>query len=297
MSEEDKKLIGKSDVGKNAEVVGALVNKLSGTFPVVARWKAEAEETTLHNMIKQEDIARRAGFRILRHQGNIEDIAHLAAEDMPPGSAQKIRDLDADWADDVAEKCKTASNKEMQSLWAKILVGETTKQGSFSKSTVDTVGKMSKEDALMFSDFCQFVWGMGSVSEKPVPLIYDSEGQIYQGQSRMFETAKHLDYLRLISFDGIGGYSQLYQALPVPGVFPIVWWFYHGVCVSLLNVPREQGGSRHEMNTGLACFTEAGKQLYHICNPPKNDAFFQYILERWRNTGYNPVVQKKGERE
>ena len=290
MSEKETGLIA-----KGAEVAGALVSKLSGILPAVARGAAEAEEIKLRGMMKNEDIARRAGFRILRQQGNIEGIAHLAGEKMQPGSEHQARDMDEDWAADFAEKCKNISDKKMQDMWAKILASEAGAPGSFSKSTVDTVGKMGKEDAQMFSDFCQFVWSAGSSDGEPVPLIDDSQDEIYQGQSRMFETAKHLDYLRLISFDGIGRYSKIYRAPPPPhGNFPVVWWFYHGICVSL-DIPRNQGKKEgHDMNTGLACFTEAGRQLYRICKPSKNDAFFQYILEKWRELGYNPVVQKKG---
>ena len=284
MSEKKKELISKS-----TEVAGALVDKLSGILPAVAEAKAEAEEITLRGMIKNEGIAHRAGYRIVRHQGNLEDIAHLAGERMPPDSAQKARDLNVDWADDVAEKCKTVSDKEMQSLWAKILVSETVESGSFSKSTVDAVSKMSKDDALLFSDFCQFVWNMGSDSGEGVPLIYASEDEVYQGQRPMFEVAKHLDYLRLISFDGIG-YSKIYRA-PAQGVQPIVWLFYQGALASL-DLPLQQGGKKdmHYMNIGLARFTEAGQQLCRICEPPKNKAFFRYTLKKWRELGYNPSL-------
>ena len=283
---------GKELIGKSGEVAGALVNKLSGILPAVARGAAEAEEITLRGMIESEDIARRAGFRILRHQGNIESIARLAAESMPPDSAQKARDLDTDWADDVAEKCKTVSDKEMQSLWAKILVGETTKPGSFSKSTVDAVSKMSKEDALLFTDFCQFVWF--NDEEGNIPLLYNFFDEIYSDSHRFFERVQQFAHLRLVSYDSGLGY---FSTFPTPSAV----WVYHTDSV-YLNIPLgslsplgsliqvKKFKSKHLMHVGHIMFTEAGEQLYRICGAQKNDAFFQYVFGKWKEAGYNPSL-------
>ena len=287
MSEKKKEIISKS-----AEVAGVLVDKLSGILPAVAEAKVEAEEITLRGMIKNEGIARRAGFRILRQQGNIEDIAHLAGEKMQPGSEHQARDMDEDWAADFSEKCKNTSDKEMQALWASILAGEADRPGSFSKSTVAIVGMMDKNDARMFSDFCQFVWGLiideaDGEREEGVLLIYDRKEGVAQNQSfSILAAARHLDYLRLISFwPSTGNYTRAFP-------FPFYSWDYHGARVHL-SAPQERHGEHKDnfvVDTGRAVFTEAGEELYRICGAQKDDDAFQYVLGKWQELGYNPCT-------
>ena len=287
MSKKKKEIISKS-----AEVAGVLVDKLSGILPAVAEAKVEAEEIKLRGMIKQDDIARRAGYRILRQQGNIEGIAQIAGEMIPSDSEHQARDMDEDWAADFAEKCKNISNKEMQLLWAKILAGEAGKPGSFSKSTVDVVGALSQKDAQMFTDFCQFVWTNNE--GRATPLIYDWHHPIYQSPDHFFDTVKQLTHLRLLFLDSVAGYINVFDG-------PSVCWAYQDISVRL-NLPSgdpvKYKDSLCPMNLGHVTLTEAGEQLCSICGAKTNNSFFLYILEKWEKWGYNPsVVQEKGAEE
>ena len=312
MSEKKKKSIGKnvgvaadkfSVVNFDGEITkpaSVLIEKLSagiGEFyaPLGKILHAKADAKVARIEAETYELQKRAAHRVMgeymREQKNIDAVTVKTLNRLSPDTTEEtVRSMDDDKVAFMRNFFKTVSNDEMQDIWAGILAGEARAPGSFSKSTVDTVGKMGKEDALMFSDFCQFVWSpISETEEEFFPLIYDSQNEVYQGQRRMFDVAKHLDYLRLISYSGVGGYSQIYYANPQSDQAAVIWVYQRDSV--LLDIPQAPSGkekNRHDMSIGHAMFTEAGRQLYRICKPPKNDAFFQYILEKWRKLGYNP---------
>ena len=292
---------------KIAGFLRAAWGKLLACIPAVARKKGEAaiieaeaaaevKKTEARGIIEVNEMLRRQGLLAEWQQGNINNIVRLADGMMPLGDAEKFRNMNKDWVADCLDKCKNDSDEEMQSLWAKILVGEADKPGSFSKSTVDAVSKMSKKDALLFTDFCQFVWF--NEQEGNTLLVYDFFDEIYLDSDLFFEMTQQLAHLRLVSQSDPAGYSSMFFT-------PSVVWAYHGDSV-YLNLPSGSSGllsqakrfkGKHLMHVGHVLFTEAGEQLYCICGAQKNDAFFQYVLEKWKDLGYNPVVQKKGAEE
>ena len=287
---------GKAEAAKikaEAEAEAVKIKAEAEADAAKARAQTEADVRIIEarGIIEVDDMLQSGDRLTAWQQHNTKSIAHKA-EKMEPGGAQKFRNMNKDWVADYLDKCKNYSDEEMQSLWAKILAGEAGNPGSFSKSTVDAVSKMEKDDALLFAHFCQFVWTVGDDKGVSAPLIYSETDDIYNARYHMFDVAKHLEHLRLLSFDGLGGYVKL---IPTSSV----QWAYHGTHVNL-EIPQEQGGERKGKNTmavGLTRFTKAGQQLYRICGVEKNDAFFQYTLEKWRALGYNPVIQEKGAEE
>ena len=65
--------------------------------------------------------------------------------------------LDWDWAVKFFEMCKDVGNEDMQSVWAKILAGETAQPGSFSLRTLALVKTIRKVEAELFTKLCSFV--------------------------------------------------------------------------------------------------------------------------------------------
>jgi hypothetical protein len=49
--------------------------------------------------------------------------------------------LDEDWIAHFFDKCENVSNKEMQTLWSRLLAVEATTSGTYSKRTIDLVVK------------------------------------------------------------------------------------------------------------------------------------------------------------
>lgn len=99
---------------------------------------------------------QRAGFEQIRQQKNIESIVDGAIELLP--FSVSPRPVDEDWTTDFIDSCKNISSKEMQTLWARILAGEVTEPGSFSKRTIAFVKTLSVSEAHLFTRFCSFLW-------------------------------------------------------------------------------------------------------------------------------------------
>ena len=278
--------------GKLLDCIPAVARKKGEADIIKAKTAVEVKKTEARGIIEVDDMLRRHGLLAEWQEGNINSIIRKADGMKLPGDKQNFRNIDKDWIADYLDKCKNYSDEEMQSLWAKILAGEADKPGSFSKRTVDIVNALSKEDALLFSDFCQFVWNVGG---EHIPFIYDWNHKIYDiRQYCMYDVIQKLVDCRLISTPG--GDTQYMHVLITEGfsgygknfTVPECHCAYFDASV-LVNIPDAvvvQG--QNVMSLGEVKFTEAGMQLYRICEVQKNDAFFQYTVKQWMELGYNP---------
>lgn len=119
----------------------------------IAKIKAEGE-FELQQLI--ERTSERVDAKELRRQKNIESITKEAIALLPEKvSTEKV---DEDWTISFFENCQDISNEQMQTLWSKILAGEVSSPQSFSLRTLNFVKTMSKEDAILFSKFCNYIW-------------------------------------------------------------------------------------------------------------------------------------------
>ena len=93
------------------------------------------------------------------------------------------------------DKCRIVSDKEMQSLWSRLLAGEANTPGTYSKRTVNFLSDFDKSDADLFTKLCGFGWNIGY----DVPLVFDEVEKIYTTYSVNFDSLSHLDSIGLIN--------------------------------------------------------------------------------------------------
>lgn len=128
---EGNSLINLGDLSKPATV---LIEKVSNAVGVIyepyhikrkARAEAEAEKIKALAKIELTELEQRALDRFVhqetRKQANIEQITAQAAASLP--SDAQVENLDEDWIAHFFKQCDTVSDKEMQSLWARLLSG------------------------------------------------------------------------------------------------------------------------------------------------------------------------------
>jgi hypothetical protein len=237
-----------------------------------ARAEAEAEKIKALARLELSEIEHRAVERLVhqevRKQENIEKITAQAAAALPENA--NVQNLDEDWIAHFFKQCDTVSDKEMQSLWARLLSGEATTPGAFSKRTVDFVSSIDKKDAALFTKFGQFVWVLGEVS----PLIYEIDDEVYAKHGINFDVLKHLDAIGLISFEALGGYSRR-------GFGKYTHAFYYGQ-PTLIEFPSDE---KNQIATGHALLTATGKELVSICGSVRNEEFYLYVLRKWHQEG------------
>jgi Protein of unknown function (DUF2806) len=238
----------------------------------VAKAEAAADEIRALGRIRTSALERRAMKRLVhqeaRKQENIEQITSQAAKSLPQDA--KVQDLDEDWVAHFFKQCDTVSDKEMQSLWARLLSGEATKSGTFSKRTVDFVSSMDKKDAKLFTSFCQFVW----VVEELTPLIYEANGDIYVKHGISFGSLKHLDAIGLISFEAVSGYMRKGR-----GKYWLVSYYGRGTLIEFLT------DGEQKFMAGHVLLTTTGKELAPVCGSPQNEEFYQYVIQKWFQQG------------
>jgi hypothetical protein len=275
---EGSSLINLGDLSKPATVliekVSAAVGAIYEPYHVkrMARAEAETEKIKAITRIELTEIEQRAMERFVhqeaRKQANIEQITAQAAAALPPEA--KVENLEEDWVAHFFKQCDTVSDKEMQSLWARLLSGEATSPGTFSKRTVDFVSTMDKKDAALFTTFCQFVWMIGD----PTPLIYETTGEIYTKQGITFDALKHLDAIGLLSFESVSGYSKT-------GFKKYAHVFYYGQPILI----EFSGEMNNQLNVGHVLLTSIGKELVPICGSSRSEEFYSYVIHRWFNKG------------
>lgn len=271
-------LINLGDLSKPATV---LIEKVSSAVGLIyeplhikrkARAEAEADKIKAVAKIELDELQHRALERFVqqeaRKQENIETITAQAASALPPDA--KATELDEDWIAHFFKQCDTVSDKEMQSLWARLLSGEATSPGTFSKRTVDFVSSMDKKDAALFTNFCQFVWFIG----EPQPLIYQVEDELLQEHGINFSTLKHLDAIGLISLESLSGYLK-------KGFKKYARCFYHGR-PTVIEFPADEN---NQLSTGHVLLTAIGKELAPICGSERNEKFYESVIKKWFDEG------------
>lgn len=242
--------------------------------------KAEADAQTTRALAEldlRDELERRGLRRFLsgeaRKQQNIESITAQAVAALP--AAAQVDGLEEDWIAHFFGHCAHVSDGEMQSLWGRILLGEATNPGAFSRRTVSFVSTLDKKDAEMFTTFCQFVWILGG----PTPLIYENHHAIYETKGIDLDALKHLDAIGLISFESLTGFARTFKTSR-----PSVTYRDKIVTVSVLG--EDQG-----VPIGQAMLTRVGRELFPICGAVRNDEFFDFVVDRWRQQGMAPEVE------
>lgn len=265
------------NIGELSKPATVLVEKICSAVGIVfeptrivrkANAEAKAEIIKAKANIEIRDIEQRAIDRFIhqetRKQENIESITLQAIENLPNDA--KVESLDEDWVANFFKHCETISDKEMQSLWARLLAGEANKPGTFSKRTIQFISTIDKDDAELFTSLCQFVWNLG----KKLPFIIDHKNLIYINEGITFQALTHLQAIGLITFNSVSGLVNSKLAK----IFTVEYFDK----THYINFNKEDDNS---ISIGKVIFTSIGDELYNIANPKKNTQFYDYVIEEW----------------
>jgi hypothetical protein len=270
-------------VGELSKPATVLIEKISqavgGLFKPyqiirVAKAEAEAERIRAEGQIQISDLQRRAFYRWLdeeaRKQRNIEDITRLALPDLKEESHPE--NIEDDWIATFFDKCRLISDSEMQQLWSRVLAGEANDPGTYSRRTVNFLSSLDKKDAWLFTQLCALGW---TIAEELVPLVYDTFAEVYLKHGIGFNTLSHLASIGLIQFQNLDGFLRLW--LPK---LTTVSYYDHSVQLTF----GEDANNR--MDIGKVMLTRVGQELAPICGSKPDEAFFDYIVNHWKQRGY-----------
>ncbi len=237
----------------------------------IAKAEAIAEKIHAESDIEIANLVRRAELRsvteAISHQANMEDVISKALSIVSVNASPN--EMENDWIANFFDKVRIVSDEEMQNSWARILAGEADRPGSFSRKTVNIMADLDKRDAELFVNLCRFAW---NIEDRAMPLVYDLHEGLYAGKGITFDGCSRLESLGLIQFNGVTGFFQLVSATSSIS--------YHGQQVSL-----DLAGSSTNMPVGLVLLTQAGEELYEICEVQAIDEFFSYVRKKLESLG------------
>jgi len=272
------------NIGKLSEPATVLVNRISdavgGIFkPMqvrrIAKAEADAEVIRAKADIEVSELQRRAFYRFLdeeaKKQTNMENITQKALPSLSTDA--KPEEVESDWLTHFFDRARLVSDEDMQLLWSKVLAGEASKCGSYSKRTVNLLSSLDKSDAEAFKSFCTFCVGVGFLW----PVVFDTNHEVYTRHGVSFAGLLHLESVGLIQFDHLAGFS-------IKRATRKVHVEYYGTHLDL-TMPKER---ENDLSMGHTLLTQAGSQLAPICGAEPDPAFLEYLRERWR--GYLDVV-------
>jgi hypothetical protein len=273
------------NLGELAKPATVLIEKISdavgGVFKPyqivrVAKADAAANQIRTEAQIQITDLQRRAMYRFLeeeaKKQSNIEDITQKALPHLRQDSTPQ--DIEDDWITNFFDKSRIISDSDMQQLWSRVLAGEANSPRSFSRRTVNLLSDLEKRDAELFATLCGFGWIMGDI----VPLVFDSQDEIYNQHGINFSTLLHLESLGLIQFNNLSGF--VFQKINKLGTAS-----YYGTVVNL-TFPNDKDNN---FEVGKVLFTKAGQELAHVCDSKPIDGFFDFVCKHWERQSLMPA--------
>jgi hypothetical protein len=246
-------------IEKIADAVGSIFQPYQ--IKRIARAEAEAEIVRAQGQIEVSDLQRRA-------MENIEAITSQALPQLEDKA--RPRDVEDDWIANFFDKCRIVSDQEMQQIWAKVLAGEANSPGTYSKRTVNFLGSLDKQDAILFTRLCGFGWTIGDV----VIFVYDEKDPIYTAAGINFSVLSHLDDIGFISFEHLTGFKRM-------GFPKRISVFYYGEPVNI-EFSKDAG---NELETGKILLTQVGQQMARICGSQCVPGFMDYVLRLWNQKG------------
>lgn len=281
----DNSIVNLGDISKPATV---LIEKISDAVGIIyeplrvvrmAQAEAKADLIRAQSEIEITDLHRRALTRFVKEeaikQDNMESIIQQAVPQIKEEASPE--DVENDWIAHFFNKCRLTSDADIQLMWSRILAGEANAPGSYSKRTVDILSSMDKVDAMRFANLCGFCW---TISNTPVPLVYDDEANVCNNNGVVFGTLNHLDKIGLITFSTVDGFKLSQQ----PKSITVSYNDAH----STIEFERDTG---NDLQLGMVILTNAGVELASICDSKIIPEFREYIHEEWRKQGCNVSTQ------
>lgn len=130
--------------------------------------------------------------------------------------------------------------------------------------------ELNEENKRLFDALCQFIWIQG----EPLPLVFDLNEQIYTQQGISCDALRQLETCGLINFEAhgfvkkkLGKHTRLfYCGKPTKIGFP--------------------DDMNNQLDLGYVILTDQGKALVSTRDIQRNQAFYEYVIRRWYQSGY-----------
>lgn len=243
----------------------------------IAEANSEVRKIELKTSLELTELEERAFKRTMRSQvrkqQNIDNITIKAAAEIVDQDQNNIDQLDDDWIVHFFKQCEDISDEKMQSLWSRVLAGESIKTGSFSKRTINFLASLDKKDAELITNLGSTVW---NEEYNPLPLIFDFEHKTLEKIGLDYTAIRHLESIGVITI------GQLHFSIQFSQDVGVI--FYHGKPITLkINTAKNHNKfmpkKENSVDIGLVLLTNIGTELIRICGSQPNEDYFHYALK------------------
>jgi len=238
---------------KLVEVVAAGCGRVYGPTDIRRTARAEGDALVLLEEAKgrASEVAVRAAQRLLdveaRRQENLDAIVEEARLALPDEVSSEP--VHPDWAARFFHEAGDISDEQMQTVWAKLLVGEVASPGTFSLRTLQLVKNLSANEANLFNALCSSSFRTKSRNEPFVEFDRDLKGQL-EPLGLSFDSLQTLDAAGLI------------RVSPVAFAESKVTAFFVFAPQCMLHAASK---TPRDLPTGNVYFTPSGHELATLC--------------------------------
>ena len=276
-----------SDLAGISKPIEKLIDSVSNATGVIfephrIKRKAKAEAEALVILAKADahksEIELRMQERVInreiRRQKNIESITQKAAEALSNEEEVSNKPVHEDWMFRFFEESQDTSDEEIQTLWGKILANEVKSPKSFSYRTLKVLKELTKEEAELFTNLCDYVFDFSTDGKsKKQPIILEIESYKMKEKGLDFEALQHLEAIGLIKFNNVSNY--IFENVK-KGVFSYKDVRYF--------ITREDFTN---LSIGKVMFTSVGEELCPITSSSSDDIIKDNIFRLWEKEGWN----------
>ena len=96
-------------------------------------------------------------YQEMRKQENIEMVVDKAKTLLVSEECVNGEEVNEDWVSRFFNSVQDVSNEDMQRLWGRILAGEVKRPNSFSLRCLDTLSKMTRQEAMIFESLRPYI--------------------------------------------------------------------------------------------------------------------------------------------
>jgi hypothetical protein len=240
----------------------------------LAKARVEVETIEVTGRVALVKISDREEARLLakeaRRQRNREATVAGAVRALP----EHVSDapVDPDWVAHFFDCCQDIGDEQMHVLWGRLLAGEVTNPGTYSRQTLATVRLLSKEDADLFTRVCGAAW---SCEREISPFLVSdaSTTQLLSLQSRLHR----LESLGLINVTAV----RRRQLDATASVELTYFGRVHRLTMQPFWLPQTRA-DHLVYHTGHFDFTYIGRELQPIAGGLPNDEYRQAVVRTFQ---------------
>jgi len=274
-------------ITKLVDVVSKGIGTLYAPFGTVRQAEADAKAKIIHAKADTNvlDIHERAQHRLIYRealrQENIERIASQAALELPNSVSEEP--LDDDWVMQFFGCAEDVCDVDMQMLWSRILAGEVTTPGQYSKRTLQFLKTLDKWEAENFSKLCSFAF----TTEQNWHFIID-DGFTYTKLNEILGDGNWVGHFSSIGL--LSSETSMHGASDLSGMK--LNYFLDKYIIDGPEKPSTTSIASLEIPLSIRNFTSVGQELARIAEAAPMDEYIVGLCESLNDKDINVSFNK-----